>query len=171
MSGDTTRLVIGPDDGDRITNPIGGAMVVKLRDGDTHGAYSIHDNVLPPGSPGPRPHRHRDHDEVFFVREGILSVRIGPLAVTAPAGSFVVIPRGAVHQPSNPTNAPVHVLLVFSPGGMDGFFAEAAARRLPLQGAPPADPGVRRALDEFTARYGYEFAGLPPLNDERFSVP
>lgn len=162
MSVDVTGHVIRPEDGDRITNPIGGAMVVKVRDRDTHETYSIHDNILPPGSPGPRPHRHSRHDEVFYVIEGTLTVRIESRTVTAPAGSFVVIPRGTVHQPSNPTDAPVHVLLLFSPGGMDGFFEEAAARRLPLQGLPPSVPEVQHALEEFTARYGYEFAEVPP---------
>lgn len=140
-------------------------MVLKVRDQETHAAYSIHDNILPPGSPGPRPHRHRDHDEVFFVREGTLTMRIGRDTVRASSGSFVVIPRGTVHQPSNPTNAPVHVLLLFSPGGMDTFFVEAAARRLPLQGVP-SDPETVRALAEFTARYGYEFAELPPVEHD-----
>jgi hypothetical protein len=30
-------------------------MVVKVRDSDTAGAYSVHDNTIPPGSPGPGP--------------------------------------------------------------------------------------------------------------------
>jgi hypothetical protein len=30
---------VGPDDGKVLTNPIGGGMVVKVRDEDTAGAY------------------------------------------------------------------------------------------------------------------------------------
>src|SRR5215213_8263671 len=56
----------------------GGRMVVKVRDEDTAGAYSIHDNTIPPGSPGPRPHIHRHHEEAFYVLEGELTVRVGP---------------------------------------------------------------------------------------------
>src|SRR3712207_3166031 len=49
--------------------------------------------------------------------EGELHVRVGPRTITAPAGSFVVVPRGVVHQPSNPGTEPTRVLLVFSPSG------------------------------------------------------
>ncbi|HET7478524.1 MAG TPA: cupin domain-containing protein [Rubrobacteraceae bacterium] len=158
-SGDS--VFVGPNDGREIVNPIGGRMVVKVRDGDTAGAYSVHDNVIPPGSPGPRPHLHRDFEETFYVLEGELTVRVGPRKVTAPAGSFVVIPRGVVHRPSNPGTQPTRVLLIFSPAGMDHFFEEAAERRMPLQAAPE-DPAVQEALAAFTEKYGYEFAELPP---------
>jgi hypothetical protein len=93
------------------------------------------------------------------VVDDALTVRVGARTLTAPAGSFVVVPRGAVHQPSNPRPESVRVLLIFSPAGMDGFFVEAAARRLPLQ-AVPTD------LAEFTSRYGYEFAEFPAETDD-----
>jgi hypothetical protein len=48
-------IFVGLADGKDLTNPIGGGMVVKLRDEDTAGAYSVHDNTIPPGSPAPHP--------------------------------------------------------------------------------------------------------------------
>jgi quercetin dioxygenase-like cupin family protein len=161
MRTENEGILVGPDDGKALPNPIGGRMVVKVRDEDTGGGYSVHDNTIPPGSPGPRPHIHRYHDEAFYVVEGELTVRVGPRRITAPAGSFVVVPRGAVHQPSNPGTEPARVLLIFSPAGMDRFFEEAAEDRIPLQVAP-ADPEVREKLAAFTDKYGYEFAELPP---------
>ena len=64
-----------------------------------------------------------------------------------------------VHQPSNPGRQPTRVLLVFSPGGMDRFFEEAAEGRIPLA-AVPDDPVVLERLGAFTEKYGYEFAEL-----------
>ncbi|GBF04286.1 cupin [Deinococcus aerius] len=160
MGTDSGEFFIAPQDGTALINPIGGQMVLKLGDARTARAYSVHDNRLPPGSPGPRPHLHRSHEEVFYVLEGELTVRVGPQTIRAPAGSFVVIPRGTVHQPSNPGPHPAHVLLLFSPGGMDDFFLEAARGRHPLQ-ALPQDPAVQADLQAFTARYGYEFAEFP----------
>lgn len=154
-------IFVGSGEGKDLTNPIGGAMVVKIRDEYTAGAYSVHDNTIPPGSPGPRPHIHRRHEEAFYVLEGELSVRVGARKIVAPAGSFVVVPRGVVHQPSNPGAEPTRVLLVFSPAGMDGFFEEAAEGRMPLA-AVPEDPSVLERLGDFTEKYGYEFAELPP---------
>ena len=159
MSTEDGGFFVGPDDGVTLTNPIGGQMVAKVRDEYTGGAYSIHDNVIPPGSPGPRPHLHRHHEEAFYVIEGELTVRVGPRTITAPAGSFVVIPRGVVHQPSNPGTQPTRVLLIFSPSGMDHFFEEAAEQRIPLQ-TVPTDPAVQEKLKTFTERYGYEFTEL-----------
>jgi mannose-6-phosphate isomerase-like protein (cupin superfamily) len=124
-------LFVGPDEGKALPNPIGGRMVVKLRDGDTDGSFSVHDNVIPAGSPGPLPHLHRNHEETFYVLEGELTVRVGERTITAPVGSFVVIPRGVVHQPSNPGTEPTRVLLIFSPSGMEHFFEEAAEGRIP----------------------------------------
>jgi mannose-6-phosphate isomerase-like protein (cupin superfamily) len=132
-------------------------MVVKVRDGDTGGSFSVHDNVIPAGSPGPLPHLHRNHEETFYVLEGELTVRVGGRRITAPVGSFVVIPRGVVHQPSNPGPEPTRVLLIFSPSGMERFFEEAAEGRIPLQ-AVPEDPDVLANRDAFVAKYGYEFA-------------
>ena len=154
-------LFIGPNEGEALTNPIGGRMVTKIRDEHTGGAYSIHDNTIPPGSPGPRPHIHRHHEEAFYVLEGELTVRVGSRKITASVGSFVVVARGVVHQPSNPGAEPTRVLLTFSPSGMDRFFEEAAEGRIPLQ-AEPADPAVAEKLAAFTEKYGYEFAGFPP---------
>jgi hypothetical protein len=50
-------IFVGPADVKDLTNPIGGAMVVKLRDEATECAYSVHDNTISPGVPGtPAPH-------------------------------------------------------------------------------------------------------------------
>ena len=163
MRNEEEGIFVGPGDGKDLTNPIGGAMVVKVRDEYTAGAYSVHDNTIPPGSPGPRPHLHRGHEEAFYVLEGELTVRVGTRKIVAPAGSFVVVPRGTVHRPSNPGTDPTRVLLVFSPAGMDGFFEEAAKGRVPLQGQPPTDPEARERLEAFTEKYGYEFAELPAV--------
>ena len=152
---------VGPNDGKVLTNPIGGRMVVKVRDEDTIGSYSIHDNIIPAGALGPRPHLHRYHEEAFYVLEGELTVRVGACTVTAPVGSFVVVSRGVVHQPSNSGTEPTRVLLIFSPEGMGRFFEEAAERRMPLQGPPPTDPTMLEELTAFIEKYGYEFAEFP----------
>lgn len=160
MRTEDAGILIRPGDGEALGNPIGGRMVVKIRDEHTDGSFSVHDNTIPAGSPGPRPHIHRDHEETFYVLEGELTVRVGPRTFTAPAGSFVVVPRGVVHQPSNPGTEPTRMLLIFSPTGMDHFFEEAAEGSIPLQAAP-TDPAVQQKLEAFTNKYAYEFAEFP----------
>lgn len=150
---------VGPGDGRVLVNPIGGRMVLKIPDALTAGAYSVHDNLLPPHSPGPRPHLHRDHEETFYVLEGELTVQVEGETIQAGAGAFVVIPRGLVHQPANRTAHETRVLLIFSPGGMDHFFVEAAEGHYPLQARPKTAEQQAR-LEAFTERYGYRFADV-----------
>ena len=154
-----TGLFVGPSDGSVLMNPIGGRMVIKALAQDT-GGYSLHENIVPAGSPGPLPHIHRNHEESFYVLEGELTMRVGPRTIIAPAGSFLVVPRGVVHQPSNPAPHPTRVLLIFSPAGMDGFFVEAAERRIPLQVMPNA-PAIQAVPDDFAQKYGFELAEFP----------
>ena len=159
MTTDNVGLFVGPSDGIVLVNPIGGRMVIKASAQET-GGYSLHENILPAGSPGPRPHIHHNHEEAFYVLEGELTMRVGSRTLTAPAGSFLVVPRGVVHQPSNPGAQPARVLLIFSPAGMDGFFAEAAERRIPLQAAPNA-PANQPVPDDFAQKYSFELAEFP----------
>ena len=159
MTTEADGILVGPDDGKVLMNPIGGRMVIKASDRDT-GGYSLHENILPAGSTGPLPHIHRNHEEAFYVLEGELTMRVGARTITAPAGSFLVVPRGVVHQPSNPGAQPARVLLIFSPAGMDGFFLEAAERRIPLQLMPNA-PAIPPVPDDFAQKYGFELAEFP----------
>ena len=159
---DDTPVVglIRPEDGQHLFNPIGGAMTVKVGDAATHDGFSVFDNIVPASTKGPRLHRHLRHDEVFYVIAGTLTVEIEGEIVTAPAGSFVLIPRGMAHRPSNATPEPTHVLVLFSPGGMDTFFSAVAANRIPLAG--PFQGVDADVFADFCARYGFAFADDPP---------
>lgn len=160
MTPEVSGRFVGPGDGSVLNNPVGGQIARKASDEDTGGAYTLFENTMPPRSPGPRPHIHHRHDEAFYVLEGELTVRVGARTITAPAGSFVLVPRGEIHQPANPGEQQARFLLIFSPGGMDQFFADAAARRVPLQ-APSADPAALKALADFSATYHFELAEFP----------
>ena len=158
----SSGLFIGPAEGSVLTNPIGGQMTAKLRDTDTAQGYSMFDNILPAGSPGPRPHLHRHHEETFYVLEGELTLEIGAERRTLTPGAIAVIPRGVPHRPSNPSAHPTRVLLIFSPGGMDHFFDDAAAQRLPIQ-TVSNDPEKLAAMEAFSEKYGFAFADLPSV--------
>jgi hypothetical protein len=119
---------------------------------------------MPPRSPGPLPHIHHHHDEAFYILEGELTVGVGSQTITAPAGSFVFVPRGTVHQPANHSEQAARFLLIFSPGGRGRFFADAAVGRVPLQ-QPSSDPAALAALANFSARYDFELAEMPSAEE------
>lgn len=156
MATEENGLFVGPNDGKTFINPIGGSMTIK----SSRPGYTLLENYLPANSPGPRPHIHYRHEEAFYVLEGELTLRREAETIVAPAGSFVVIPPGVVHQPANTGSQPTKVLILFAPGGMAEFFIEAAERRIPLQ-AVTTDPDTLARLADFSVKYDFAFAEFP----------
>jgi mannose-6-phosphate isomerase-like protein (cupin superfamily) len=132
-------------------------------------------------APIPARHLHLNHEEPFCVLEGELRVRVGSRTFSAPSGSFMVMPRGVVHQPSNPGTQPTRVLLMFSPAGMDRFFEEAAEGRMPLQmiptrrswrGSQPLPRSMATSLRSFLwGRRACGYGRVPPLKCTELNGP
>ena len=89
----------------------------------TGGTFALFDTSSTPGGWVP-PHIHQAEEEAWYVLEGTLSFRFGERKVDAPAGSFVLVPRGNLHAFGNDSDAPARFLMMFAPAGMEGFFAE-----------------------------------------------
>lgn len=103
-----------------------------------------------PGEPGPDPHIHHRHVDAFYVVEGELQFGVGAAVepVTAPAGTFVCVPREIVHTFANASGSTVRWLNFHAPS--TGFIAA-------LKGGPPFDSeaapeeGGGRREDAFVA--------------------
>ena len=95
--------------------------------------------------------------------EGTLDVLLGEQTVRAGPGAFVLVPRGQVHGLMNPGPGPTRVLVLLSPPGFEGFFAEvgepARARSLP---PPPSGPPDMARLAALGRKYKLELVGPPP---------
>ena len=64
---------------------------------------------------GSRPlHLHRHDDEIWYVLEGVLHVRVGAEVFEARAGSAVLAPRGTPHTYWNPGPGLTRYLLVMT---------------------------------------------------------
>lgn len=146
-------VVVGPGEGDTIQGPAGGPLTFKVRGERTAGALTAFENVIAPGD-GPPHHRHQHEDEAWYVVEGTLRFRLGEELRTAPAGSFVFVPRGTPHCFQNVGEQDARILVLFTPSGMERFFDRFA--ELP---EGPVDPGV---FGELGAEVGMEVLG-PPL--------
>jgi mannose-6-phosphate isomerase-like protein (cupin superfamily) len=98
-----------------------GAMhaVFKADEEETAERYSVSEWWLDPRTAGPGAHAHDANDEVFYALEGTASIRIGDEWVDAPAGTFVMIPAGVVHDFENRTDHPAGLLNFFTPGGFE----------------------------------------------------
>ncbi len=99
------------------------------------------------GAGSPPPHIHNDHEECFYILEGVYTFTLGTEQVEAPAGSVVFVPRGTRHAFKRGENG--RALLFVVPAGLAGFFQELG------QGlaAGGADAELRDAL---SSRYDSE---------------
>ena len=132
----------------------GSELIVKALESDTRGAYSLLEWRSERGGTWVPAHIHEAVEEAWYVLEGELTFRIGDRTISAPAGSFVLVPRGTVHSFANTGGGTARYLQLFSPGGMEHYFAERAA--LMRDAAPDApDPA---ALADLSRRYGMEFS-------------
>jgi mannose-6-phosphate isomerase-like protein (cupin superfamily) len=90
--------------------PMGRIRAVFKADGEeTAGAYSVSEWWLEANTKGPGAHLHPE-DDVFFVLEGTMSLRVGEEWIDAPVGSFVLVPGGVTHDFENRSDARAGIL-------------------------------------------------------------
>ena len=65
------------------------------------------------------PHVHDDEDDAFYILEGEMTFVLGAERVTAPPGTFVLVPPGVLHGFRNEGDGPVRMLNVHAPAGFD----------------------------------------------------
>lgn len=102
---------------------MGVLVTVKVRAEDTGGAYSVFEDLIPPGA-GPVPHTHTREDETIFVLEGKLRAWLGGKPYDVQTGDFVHMPRGVQHYFKNVSDKPTRLLLSYSPGGFEQWFLD-----------------------------------------------
>jgi mannose-6-phosphate isomerase-like protein (cupin superfamily) len=100
---------------------------------------------------GTRMHIHENEDEHFIVLAGTLRVAAGDRTFNAPAGTALTVARGVPHAWCNLSDTPLRMLVIFSPGHVEGLFKEMASRQ---------SDDVAAILD----KYGCRFVG-PPLSE------
>jgi len=141
---------------------VGGHMATfKATSEDTGGAYTITEETWPP-QVRPPPHIHHTQEETFYVLEGEMEFITDGVTTRAAAGSLVRIPRGVLRDYKNVGSEPARVLVLFAPGGFEGFFAE-VGELVTGQSAPPEDPPDVERLVAAAAKYGCE---IPPPPQE-----
>ena len=120
-----------PGEGERIAAGEGSAIVLKATGDTTGGSFFMSETTIAPGFPGPPPHKHRHLHDMFYVLEGVLTMRLGEATHEVAAGSFVCVPPGIVHTFSNAGTAPARFLNMNTPSGFEHYMRELgeAARR------------------------------------------
>jgi mannose-6-phosphate isomerase-like protein (cupin superfamily) len=160
MTQSDTPILSQPGQGEIIRIPLGRDILIKATGRETGGAYSLMEFTAPVGGDWTIPHVHRAAEEGWYVLEGELTFRMGDQTVLAPAGSFVLAPRGMLHSFGNTGTKTAKYLELFSPPGMERFFADLAALaanspdgRMDPQGAGRFGSAVRRRVPAGQPRY------------------
>ena len=145
-----TQSILGPD----AVSWLGVQYLTLMRSADSGGAMSITDSVSPPGS-GPPRHIHHDADEAVVLLSGDCTFwQEGDTFERGP-GSTVFVPRGTEHTFSVSSSIPSRHLVILTPGGFEGFFAEMAHHRYRI-------PEDMPAIEACAKTYHLTFTG-PPL--------
>lgn len=145
---------------DLITDPaaiewLGVRYKTILSPEQTGGAMSIVDSLSPVGS-GPPRHIHHAEDEIFVMIAGACRVWIDGKEILAGPGESVFIPRGTEHTFKVVGDVPCRHLVILTPGGFEGFFADMAAGQFAI-------PQDMEPINESAGRHNMTFTG-PPLD-------
>src|SRR5690242_3211336 len=103
-----------PGEGELLTLP-GVEHLFLLTGADTGGAVALEEFALAPGVVGARPHVHEEHDEYFYVLEGVLTLFTGERETSVRAGTVFAAPRGTPHGYRNAGSAVVRGLCLYTP--------------------------------------------------------
>ena len=143
---DDTWLQVTPDE----------QLRIRVTAAQTMQAYSVIEIVADPHNGVPL-HVHNNEEEHFIVLDGTLDIAVGNRRWDAAAGSCVTVKRGEPHAWCNPSDRPLHMLVVFSPGRIEGLFRAAA-------GVDDVDK-----IAAIAGRYGTQLIG-PPLHERVHSI-
>ena len=95
-----------------------------LRGEQTGNAYSLTEILFQPGAQGTPLHLHRREEELYYVIEGKLEVRLGDQHLALEAGGSVLLPRGIPHKVTPSGHETTRALMVISPPGLENMLAE-----------------------------------------------
>jgi quercetin dioxygenase-like cupin family protein len=140
----------------------GEQTTVKVPGEATGGAYTVLEDVSPPGGGPSFLHTHPPH-ETFYVLEGEYEIygqnENGKYAIRATPGMAVHVPGGAPHGFKNVGQTVGKMLLVYSPAGiMERFFEEIGT---PV-GAVANSPDFETIMRVFE-KYDIHILEAPPI--------
>lgn len=127
---------------------VGQLGIRYLIDGTAEGGMGVFELSVPPKGNVPPPHSHTGSEECVYVLEGVLRYAVNDVFRDLRPGDWMHTPRGAVHQFSNPHDAPARALIVLTPDIGAQYFRDVGA--VVNAGGPPD----RARLLQVMAKYG-----------------
>jgi mannose-6-phosphate isomerase-like protein (cupin superfamily) len=130
---------VAPDGGELLA--FGDVKILVRVSGKTSaGAFTLFEEV-PPMVDTPL-HVHEREDELFYVLEGEHVFQVGEEEFRAGPGGLVLAPRGLPHAQRRVVAGEGRLLVLTTPGGLDGFFRELATAHAQETLGPEAYAGA-----------------------------
>jgi quercetin dioxygenase-like cupin family protein len=123
--------------------------------GNTHFAFEA---IEPPGG-GPPLHTHAGEEEFFHVLEGEITFWVDGRVLRINEGGSAFVPRGVPHCFKNCSRRLARVLVMFTPGTIEGFFDYGES----TTGSTPPESVLMERIALLAPRYGLEILGPSPL--------
>lgn len=133
-------------------------ITFKATGADTGGAFALFDSLVLPGG-GPPPHIHTREAESFYVLEGEFEFLAEDTWIQASPGSFVHVPKGALHTLKNAGSGVGRLLTLVVPAGLEEFFEEIGAPGTDISSPPPFGEAEIEGMLAILPKYGLE---MPP---------
>ena len=150
----TEPFNLEPQSGEKIWIT-GDTVTIRATAADTGGAYTMIESTASPGN-GPPLHLHRDEDETLYVLEGDIEITNGDQVLKGKPGAVAFVPKGVAHRFRGTGERIGRILIVYTPGGIEGFFREAGRPATGEGPAPPFDSDELARSIVAGRRYGLE---------------
>jgi uncharacterized cupin superfamily protein len=138
--------------------PGGGVYKIVATAAATRNTHFAFEAIEPPGG-GPPLHTHANEDEFFLMLEGEMTFYVGGKVTRVIEGQTAFVPRGVPHCFKNCSKRESRVLVMFTPGNIEGFFEYG---NLPA-GTAPSDELLLARFNSLAPQYGLEVLGPSPL--------
>jgi mannose-6-phosphate isomerase-like protein (cupin superfamily) len=125
------------------------AIIIKAGGDDTAGSFFLAETTIDPGFPGPPLHRHKQLHDMFYVLDGVLTMRLDDEKHELGPGTFVCVPPGVPHSFSNTSEVPVRFLNFSTPAGWEDYMRE-------LGEAAKAGPLTPDVIGRIASRYDFQ---------------
>ena len=135
-------------------------MTFKAVGEDTGGAYALTDSLVVPQG-GPPPHLQHREDKAFWVLQGELEFLIDGGTIRARAGSFIHVPKGALHTFKNVGSTPARFLTLLVPAGLERYFEEVGKPGTDFSSPSPIEQEDIDRLLAAAPKYGVEIKPPP----------
>jgi steroid delta-isomerase-like uncharacterized protein len=154
---------MGPLDSKSTTRVLGVTNLCKATKDDTRGIYSLFVSTVPPGEGVPI-HTHLKEDEAYYLLDGEWEVYDFDKKETHILGpdTYVYVPMGLNHGFKNISDRPGRLVLIITPGGLEGFFEGIGQIIDDPQNPPPPPAGPPDFIKAAQVAAKYNITFIPP---------